>query len=87
MSTHELADVTLTLRDTPEGGVVVYTTFKPELGQRLSPAQSLALDLATQASHRADVVHMQVLHQDQHDTDAAQAFDTRTLSLPQELPQ
>lgn len=84
-----MADVTLTLRDTPESGVVVHTTFKPALGQRLSPAQSLALDLATQASHRADVVHMQVLHQDQHqhESEAAQAFDTRTLSLPLELPQ
>lgn len=78
-----MAEVTLTLRDTPEGGVVVHTTFKPALGLRLSPAQSLALELA--ASIRADVVHMQVLHQD--DTEAARAFDTRTLSLPLELPQ
>ena len=57
------------------------------LGQRLTQAQALALDLATQASHRAEVVHMQVQALD--DTEAARAFDTHThtLSLPLELPQ
>lgn len=55
-----MADVTITLRDTPEGGVVAYSTFRPALGQRLTPAQSLGLDLTTQASHRAEVVHMHV---------------------------
>ena len=79
-----MAEVTLTLHDTPQG-VSVHTTFKPALGQRLSAAQALALDLTTQASHRAEVVYMQV--QDPADTDAARAFDTHTLSLPLELPQ
>jgi hypothetical protein len=77
-----LAEVTLTLRDTPEGGVTVHTTFKPALGQRLTPAQALALDLSTQASHRAEVVHLQVQQAD--DTEAARAFDAHTLSLPLE---
>lgn len=80
-----MADVTLTLRDTPTGGVVVHTTFRPALGQRLTQAQALALDLTTQASHRAEVVHMQVQAPD--DTEAARAFDTHTLSLPLEVTQ
>lgn len=40
--------------------MVAYSTFRPALGQRLTPAQSLGLDLTTQASHRAEVVHMHV---------------------------
>lgn len=94
MDSPTLADVTLSLRDTPTG-VVVHTTFKPALGQRLTPAQALALDLATQASHRAEVVHMQVQEQVQEqrpgepgDTEAAQTHTApHTLNLPLDLPQ
>ena len=82
-----MADVTLTLRDTPTGGVVVHTTFQPALGQRLTPAQALALDLATQASHRAEVTHMQVVNTADDTEQARQVFDPHTLSLPLEVTQ
>ena len=70
-----MADVTLTLRDTPEGGVVVHTTFKPALGQRLSPAQTLAMRtlLRERAGVLADLrgAGIDVLSWDQGDPDAA----------------
>lgn len=40
-----MPDVTITLRDTPTGGVAVHTDFKPALGSSCSPAQSTALDI------------------------------------------
>ena len=68
--------ITITLSDTHDGCVIAHTTMPAAtLGQRLTPAAALALDLLTQASHRAQVVHMQVMPQ-QPDT------DTRTLNVP-----
>ena len=68
--------ITITLSDTHDGCVIAHTTMPAAtLGQRLTPAAALALDLLTQASHRAQVVHMQVL---------PQHTDTHTLNLPLE---
>ena len=36
--------VTLTLTDTPAGGVAITMDFKPAIGQQASPAQADALD-------------------------------------------
>lgn len=37
--------VTITLTDTPTGGVAIHTEFKPAVGLPLSPAQAQALDI------------------------------------------
>lgn len=37
--------VTITLTDTPTGGVAIHTEFKPAVGLPLSPAQAHALDI------------------------------------------
>ena len=37
--------VTLTLIDTPTGGVAIQTEFKPAAGNPCSPAQAAALDI------------------------------------------
>lgn len=60
-----MAEVTLTLRDTPEKGEVsVHSTYKPAIGSPLTPAQALALDLQNQACHRAGVVKLASNHQE-----------------------
>lgn len=40
-----MAQVTITLTDTPEGGVAVQTDFKPTIGAPCSAAQAAALDV------------------------------------------
>lgn len=40
-----MADVTITLIDTPTGGVAIHTDFKPAIGAPCTPAQSAALDM------------------------------------------
>lgn len=40
-----MAQVTITLTDTPEGGVAVQTDFKPAIGAPCSAAQAAALDI------------------------------------------
>jgi len=55
---HPCSEVTLTLRDTPAGVVSVHSTYKPAIGQPITPAQALALDLQNQACHRAGVVKL-----------------------------
>lgn len=40
-----MAQVTIVLADTPEGGVSVYTDFKPAIGAPCSTAQAAALDI------------------------------------------
>jgi hypothetical protein len=40
-----MADVTITLTDTPSGGVSIHTDFKPAIGAPCTPAQSAALDM------------------------------------------
>ena len=50
--------ITLCVVDTPDGQVSVTTNSpQPRIGQALSPAESLALSLLTQASHMANAVH------------------------------
>lgn len=51
-----MAEVTIVLRDTPEGVVTVRSTFTPAIGARTTPAQSLAMDLQNMAVRRAEVV-------------------------------
>ena len=40
-----MAEITITLRDTPTGGVSVHTSFKPAIGQPCTPAQGHALEI------------------------------------------
>lgn len=40
-----MPEVTITLTDTPKGGVSVHTDFKPAIGARCSNAQAAALDI------------------------------------------
>jgi hypothetical protein len=40
-----MAEITLTLRDTPAGGVSIQSSFKPAVGRSCTPAQAQALDL------------------------------------------
>lgn len=40
-----MPSVTLTLTDTPEGGVAIHTNFQPAIGAPCTPAQSAALDI------------------------------------------
>lgn len=54
-----MATVTITITDTPGGGVSLHTTHPPAVGQRNTPAQALALDVYRMASHDAAVL----LHQ------------------------
>ena len=40
-----MPSVTITLSDTPTGGVAIHTEFKPSIGAPCSPAQSAALEV------------------------------------------
>ena len=40
-----MAEIIITLRDTPAGGVAVHTDFKPAIGQPCTPAQGHALEI------------------------------------------
>ena len=40
-----MAEITLTLRDTPAGGVSIHSSFLPAVGSSCTPAQAQALDL------------------------------------------
>lgn len=40
-----MASVTLTLTDTPAGGVAIHSSFEPAVGAACSPAQSEALEI------------------------------------------
>lgn len=40
-----MASITITLTDTPTGGVAVHSDFKPAIGVPCSPAQSAGLDI------------------------------------------
>ena len=46
-----MAQVVITLTDTPTGGVAVHSTFQPAIGAPCSPAQSAALDILTRTKH------------------------------------
>ena len=43
--------VTITLSDTPTGGVAIHSDFKPAIGQPVSPCQQHALDMIAR-THR-----------------------------------
>ena len=43
--------VTLTLSDTPTGGVAIHSDFRPAIGQPVSPCQQHALDMIAR-THR-----------------------------------
>ena len=40
-----MPSVTITLSDTPAGGVAIHTDFKPAIGSPCSPAQAAVLDI------------------------------------------
>lgn len=40
-----MAEIHITLRDTPSGGVAIHTDFKPAVGQTCTPAQGHALEI------------------------------------------
>ena len=40
-----MTSVTITLTDTPTGGVAIHTEFKPAIGAPCSPAQAAAMDI------------------------------------------
>lgn len=45
-----MPSITITLSDTPTGGVSVHSDFKPAVGMPLSAAQSAALDIVARTS-------------------------------------
>ena len=60
-----MAQVTITLKDTPQGGVEVQTDWKPSIGAPCSKAQSAALEIFNRTRKEwaltgIDVVHMNV---------------------------
>lgn len=40
-----MAEIHITLSDTPSGGVAIHTDFKPAIGQPCTPAQGHALEI------------------------------------------
>lgn len=46
-----MPSVTITLTDTPNGGVAVHSSFHPRIGQPLTPCQQYALDVIAR-THR-----------------------------------
>lgn len=40
-----MPSITITLTDTPAGGVAIHTDFKPAIGAPCSPAQAAVLDI------------------------------------------
>lgn len=46
-----MPSVTITLIDTPTGGVAIKTDFAPAVGQRCSAAQAAALDIINRTRH------------------------------------
>ncbi len=40
-----MAEIHITLRDTPQGGVAIHTDFRPAIGQPCTPAQGHALEI------------------------------------------
>jgi len=52
-----MPSITLTLSDTPNGAVSIYSTFKPAVGLPCSPAQAHALDIISR-THKLWGVHI-----------------------------
>lgn len=53
-----MPSVTLTLTDTPTGGVAVHTDFKPAVGEPCSAAQAAALDIIGRTKRDWNMVHL-----------------------------
>lgn len=51
-----MAEITLVLTDSPDGGVAVRTTFTPAIGRPCTPAQARSLDMLRLARHEGDTV-------------------------------
>lgn len=47
-----MPDITLTLSDTPDGGVAIHSSFRPAVGNPCSPAQGYALEIISR-THKA----------------------------------
>ena len=45
-----MASITITLTDTPTGGVAVHSDFKPAIGAPCTPAQSAVLDIISRTA-------------------------------------
>lgn len=45
-----MAEVTITLKDTPAGGVSIHSDFKPAVGAPCSAAQAVALDIVARTA-------------------------------------
>jgi len=45
-----MAEVTITLKDTPMGGVSIHSSFKPAVGAPCSAAQAAALDIISRTA-------------------------------------
>ena len=52
-----MPSVTITLADTPSGGVSVYTDFCPAVGRPISLAQSAALDILRRTAREYGLPH------------------------------
>lgn len=52
-----MPSITLTLTDTPNGAVSIFSTFKPAVGNPCSPAQAHALDIIGR-THKLWGVHI-----------------------------
>ncbi len=50
-----MPSVTITLTDTPTGGVAIHSEFKPSIGAPCSPAQSAALDIINRTTRDWDL--------------------------------
>jgi len=52
-----MAKITMTLTDTPEGGVAVHSDFKPAVGKACTPAQGYALEIINR-THKQWGIHI-----------------------------
>ena len=52
-----MPSITITLTDTPAGGVAIHTDFKPAIGSPCSPAQSAVLDIMARTKRDWGMIH------------------------------
>ena len=52
-----MAQITMTLTDTPNGGVSIHSDFKPAVGNACTPAQGYALEIINR-THKQWGVHI-----------------------------
>lgn len=55
-----MAQITITLSDTPTGGVAVHTDFKPAIGQPCTPAQGHALEIINRTHKQWGLVEVTI---------------------------